>query len=415
MYDVDEKTISKRGKTLFTILAITRYLIGLVMAYWASKIFSTLGYYYRQGMGDNLSGIDCLQCPHLLKQSSIALIVFGIILIALWLLEKSQDYLPAGLIWILSGVYYLYPSMHSYKKIVLGIYLILFIWWIVARNKDVGRLLGHIQIFMPLSLAGVLFTDDITVWLFTIFLAIAFEGVYLAVQGASELAYAMLIGIEEQMTEEGAIWFLGRLLNILNIQKLILWSFIAVILIDGVASFTHHPILIQIKFYGYIILSILYLLTWVWIGVDLLKVHKALGISTILSIAILIISLVVKYITGNTFLAIIGILTGISILAQVGPIYEYFVRRYTSVIMFNVYVDHSSIVMLFVLLIISVYDPKATSIMVSVSPFFLITTGLIIKLFTVAFLLDTTARVITNIEYAFRPPEEGGYKKVGVE
>jgi hypothetical protein len=268
---------------------------------------------------------------------------------------------------------------------------------------------------MPLSLAGVIFTDDISVWLFSIFLAIAFEGVYLAVQGASELAYAMLLGIEEQMTEDGAIWFLKRLYNILNAQKLILWGILAIVLIDGVASFTHQPILIQIKTYGYIVLGIAYLLSWIWMGVDLMKVHKALGISTILSIVIVITSLAVKYITGNTFLAIIGILTGISILAQVGPIYEYFVRRYTSVIMFNVYVDHSSIVMLLVLLVVSVYDPKATSIMVSVSPFFLITTGLIIKLFTVAFLLDTTVRVITNIDYAFRPPEEGGYKKVGVE
>ncbi len=415
MYTVEETDIAKRGKNLFIILATFRYLIGLGMAYWGSKIFSTLGYYYRQGLGDNTSGIDCLQCPNLLKDSAIVLIIFGIILLAFFFLDKARDYIPAGIIWILSGIYYLLPSLQAYRRIILGIYIILFIWWAIERAKDSGKLLGYIQIFMPLSLAGVIFSSDISVWLFTIFISISFEGVYLAVQGASELAFAILLGVENQMTEDRAIGFLKDLLPILHSQKIVLWGVLIIVLIDAAAAFTHNGYLLTIKTYGYYILGIAYLLTWLWMGIKMYKLHKSMGNAVILSMFIIVLSLVIKYTTGNTFIAIIGILTGISILAQIGPIYEYFIRKYTSAIMFNVYVDHTSIVMLFTLIIMVVYDKQAASIMLSSFPFFIISLGVIIKLFVVGFMLNSTVDLINNIEFAFRPPEEGGYQKVGVK
>lgn len=403
MYEIEDHSamnnISKR--TLITI-ATFKYIIGIAMAYWGSKIFSTLGYTYRKGIGDNLSGINCLQCPTLLKESGLILIIFGIILIALYFIidHQNKDYIPAGMIWILAGIYYLWPEIHNYKGLVLTIYFALFVWWIIARIKSPTNLIGYIQIFMPLALAGVIFTDDITVWLFSIFLSISFEGLYLAIQGASEIAFWNLASAEKEISETNAIQFLKHLTKILNLQKVILWGLMAWVIIDVIGFFGEIQLVSLLTKYIYIVCALLYLMTWIFIGIYIHKVHSAMGFATFLSIIILLTSITVKYILGNTYLAIVGILTGISIISQVGPIYEYAIRKYTSAIMFNIYIDHTSIVLMFTLLGIVLYSRNATGIMVSVAPFLLAIISVVVKLFAIALVLDALTRVINNIEYA---------------
>ena len=412
MFNVNEVEINSIGKRLFTLIGATRYIIGVFMAYWGSLIFIQLGQVYKDGFTTSISGADCAVCPQLLKESAVVIGVMGAILLLMGWLEKTLDYIPAGLIWILSGIYYYFPSLHPYKNIVIGIYPLLFIWWIYERNKDRTRLLGNIQIFMPLSLAAVIFTDDITMWLFSIFIALAFEGVYLAMQGASEISFIVLMGVEKEMKENTAVSFLKTLMSILKAQVSTLWVMLGIVLLDAFATLGHIHILKTMVRYGYILTALVYFLTWVWMGISMGKVHKAFSISILSSLTIILLSIIVKYTQGNTFLAILGIITGISILAQIGPVYEYFVRKYTSTIMFNVYIDHVSIIVLFTLLAILSYDARGMSIMNSVSPFLLTILGTLTKMFFIAFLMDTTINVIGNIKYAFRPPEEGGYERV---
>jgi len=408
MYEIEEhSTINNMSKKTLIMISTFKYIIGIAMAYWGSKIFSTLGYTYRKGLGDNLSGINCLQCPTLLKESGLILIIFGIILIALYFIidHQNKDYIPAGLIWILAGTYYLWPETHNYKGLVLTIYFVLFVLWIIARIKSPTNLIGYIQIFMPLALVGVIFTDDITVWLFSIFLSISFEGLYLAIQGASEIAFWILSSAEKEIREENAIQFLKHLTNILNLQKAILWGLLSWTIIDVIGFFGKIQMVTLLTKYVYIACGLLYLITWILIGIYMYKVNSAMGIAIFLSITILLISIIIKYTLGNTYLSIIGILTGISIISQIGPIYEYAVRKYTSAIMFNIYVDHTSIVLMFTLLGIVLYSKNAIDIMVSVAPFLLAIISVVVKLFAIALVLDALTRVLNNIEYALKPSQ----------
>jgi len=408
MYEIeDHSTTNNMSKKTLIMISTFRYIIGIAMAYWGSKIFSTLGYTYRKGLGDNLSGINCLQCPTLLKESGLILIIFGIILIALYFIidHQNKDYVPAGLIWILAGTYYLWPEIHNYKGLILTIYFALFVWWIISRLKSPTNLIGYIQIFMPLTLVGIIFTDDITVWLFSIFLSISFEGLYLAIQGASEIAFRNLSSAENEISETNAIQFLKHLTNILNLQKVILWGLLTWTIIDVIGFFGKIQMVTLLTKHVYIVCALLYLITWILIGIYMYKVNSAMGIAIFLSITILLISIIIKYTLGNTYLSIIGILTGISIISQIGPIYEYAVRKYTSAIMFNIYVDHTSIVLMFTLLGIVLYSKNAIDIMVSVAPFLLAIISVVVKLFAIALVLDALTRVLNNIEYALKPSQ----------
>ncbi len=407
VYAVEESTVESRGKKLFIAMGIFRYALALFMAYWGSRIFATLGHVYTGGLGSSTSGIDCIMCPSLLKSSAIVLIILGSILIALGIWEKTRDYVPAGLIWILSGIYYLLDTLHPYKIWVLIVYAALFIWWLFTRSKDSGRLLGSIQIFMPLSLAGAFVSDDITVWLFSIFVAIAFEGIYLAIQGSSELAFALLMGIEKHMDKDSAISFLKDLRSVLKIQVSSLWFLIAIVLADtGIRLFARDTWGRWIA-WAYLIWAIVYFISWLQIGIYMNKVHRAFSTSILLSLSLIAISILLKVIFHNTFIALVGVITGISVVAQIGPIYEYFIRKYTPAIAFDIYIDHISIVALFTLLIVLSYDKKAMSIMGSVSPFLLTMIGVIVKLLAIAFVMDTTINVIKNIDFALEQSERG--------
>ncbi len=406
MYAVEQDAIDIKGKQLFIAMAIFRYMLGIAIAYWGSKIFSTLGEVYRQGMSDNFTGINCLRCPMLLKQSATALIIFGIFLIIMWLIDKTKDYLPAGIIWIFSGIFFIFPTLQTHKSTVLGIYFLLLIWWFIARVKEPSKLLGYIQIFMPLTLIGAIFTDDTSVWLFGVFLSISFEGVYLAIEGASELSFVILLGIEDKINYENAFSFLKDLMRTLTIQKTLLWLALLVVFVDVVGAFSQSHILKQITYYGYLLLAIAYFLSWWYMGIKLYKVHKSLAISVYIALSIILLSLFTKLIWGP-FLAIIGILTGISIMSQIGPVYEMYIRKYAPAIMFDVYVDHISIAMLFILLTVILYSKDASTIMVNVAPFILISLGFIIKMLTLAFLLDTTITTLSNIQYAIERLREG--------
>lgn len=405
MYAVEESTVESRGKRLFIAMSIFRYLLGIFMAYWGSIIFSALGHVYTGGLGSSTSGIDCLLCPSLLKSSSIVLLILGAILIVLGIWEKTRDYIPAGLIWILSGIYYLFNTLHFYKIWILIIYASLFLWWLYTRSKDSGRLLGSIQIFMPLSLAGAFVSDDTTVWLFSIFIAIAFEGIYLAIEGASELAFALLMGVEREMDKDSAISFLKDLRSILKVQVSSLWFLIAVVLADtgihlfGVDRWGKWIV------WAYLLWATIYFISWLQIGIYMKKVHRAFSTSILLSLILIATSIILKVFFHNTFIALVGVITGISVVAQIGPIYEYFIRKYKPAIAFDIYIDHISIVALFTLLIVLSYDKKAMSIMNSVSPFLLIMIGIIVKLLAIAFVMDTTINVIKNIDFAFSESE----------
>ena len=405
MYAVEESTVESRGKRLFIAMSIFRYLLGIFMAYWGSIIFSALGHVYTGGLGSSTSGIDCLLCPSLLKSSSIVLLILGAILIVLGIWEKTRDYIPAGLIWILSGIYYLFNTLHFYKIWILIIYASLFLWWLYTRSKDSGRLLGSIQIFMPLSLAGAFVSDDTTVWLFSIFIAIAFEGIYLAIEGASELAFALLMGVEREMDKDSALSFLKDLRSVLKVQVSSLWFLIAVVLADtgihlfGVDRWGKWIV------WAYLLWATIYFISWLQIGIYMKKVHRAFSTSILLSLILIATSIILKVFFHNTFIALVGVITGISVVAQIGPIYEYFIRKYKPAIAFDIYIDHISIVALFTLLIVLSYDKKAMSIMNSVSPFLLIMIGIIVKLLAIAFVMDTTINVIKNIDFAFSESE----------
>jgi len=407
VYAVEEITVERRGKKLFIAMGIFRYALGIFMAYWGSKIFATLGHVYTGGLGSSTSGIDCLVCPSLLKSSGIVLIILGAILIALGIIEKTRDYIPAGLIWILSGIYYLLDILHSYKLWILTLYVALFLWWLYTRSKDSGRLLGSIQIFMPLSLAGAFASDDTTVWLFSIFVAIAFEGIYLAIQGSSELAFALLMGIEKQMDKDSAISFLKDLRSVLKVQVSSLWFLIVVVLADtGIRLFVADTWEKWIA-WAYLIWATIYFISWLQIGIYMKKVHSAFSTSILLSLTLIALSILLKVFLHNTFIALVGVITGISVVAQIGPIYEYFIRKYIPPIAFDIYIDHISIVALFTLLIVLSYDKKAMSIMGSVSPFLLTMIGVIVKLLAIAFVMDTTINVIKNIDFALAKSERG--------
>ncbi|NOZ92743.1 MAG: hypothetical protein GXO59_05685 [Dictyoglomi bacterium] len=388
---------NKNKPILFLITSSLKYLLGLSMIIMASVLFKTMSYLISIKGDIEFIWENCLWCHKVLFYSSTALAIMGVLLILLYLIDKTSDYIPAGIIWATAGL-----QMGGYIHLSRGklafVFIVLFVWWVVERQRQVGRQLGTLQIFMPVALFGPVLTDNKLVWLFSIFFATFLEGVFLMIQGTSEIAWLVTGNDKTSPSEQDVLNVLPTMKRIVGLQIYMLWGYLFITLAE--------PFLPQLSHIWNslrIMLFIIYGITWIAMGIVLRHIHRSSGHMLIIATLITTTFLVVAGIYHESYIGLIGAITTFGLVSYISAIVENIFRSYIGVMEFDKYFDTTmSFILLYIVIGGILPWQLIFSYLFTFEHMFFVAIPLLVKMLVIAILVQSASKFIENIQYRFK-------------
>ena len=278
------------------------------------------------------------------------------------------------------------------KIALILLFIVLYLWWIWERKRQIGRQLGTLQIFMPFVMIAPIITDNKLVWLFGILFSILGEGIYLMIQGTSEISW-QTIHMYSPNVSYNTSDILRQTRKILQTQITFIWIYILLVLLSAFISIPHIDKL-------FFILYALYGSTWLILGVIIRKLHPAGGLLMIIGSILITIFLIIGNLFNSPFIGIIGAITTFGLVSYVGTTIESIFRAYAKVLEFDRYMDISMALILFYIVIGSIipwnivytYLRQFETLTYTAIP-------IVVKLLFAATLMTFASRTVANIKY----------------
>jgi hypothetical protein len=288
--------------------------------------------------------------------------------------------------------------IHMSRGKIALIFIVLYIWWVVERQRQVGRQLGTLQIFMPVALFGPMLTDNKLVWLASIFFAVFLEGAFLMIQGTSEISWLVTGSDKTTPSQQEVYKTLVALKKIISWQTYLLWGYLFIVMAE-----TFLPNIAMLWKILSIFLFAAYGITWVLMGIALRNIHRSSGNMLILATAMLTAFIIVAGIYHQSYVGLIGAITTFGLVSYISAIIENIFRMHVGVMEFDKYFDTTMSLILFYIVISGILPWDIVfSYLLTFEHMFFVAIPLVAKMLMVAILVQSASRVVVNTAYHFK-------------